>query len=544
MLIFQKIRFPLFVILLFCINAMVLGQTLPFSIQLNPLTISGLTGVQSYAYGQHNGKWLIVSGRTDGLHKSMGMGMMGTPFPSSANNNSFIVVDPVTQQQWSTSIASLPTDIKEQLGSTNTEYFQDGDYLYVLGGYGYNSIAGAHKTFDKLTAINVPNTITAIINGNSFTANIRQISDPKFQVTGGQLEKIYDTYYLIGGHNFDGTYHSMGGMGMFTQTYTNQIRKFKIADNGISISVTHLPAITDTACFHRRDYNLIQQILPTGHEGLTLFSGVFQTTADIPYLNCVNIDSSGYMLNNAFTQYYNHYQCANAPIYSPSKNEMYSLFFGGMAQYFDSSGIMIQDNNAPFVKTIACVVRNHSGNMKEYKLPVEMPSLLGAGSEFIPVTALPSYSNTVLNFDALTQDTTIIGYIYGGISSPSKNVFSGGMMGGNGTSASNNLFSVTLVKPKTATSILQSTSNAFQMQIYPNPSNEKINVLFHLAKAEEVRIALMNSNGQVVWNEQYSNLAAGANKVVIEHNHPLAPGNYFVQITAEGTSVTQQMIIR
>jgi hypothetical protein len=519
------------------------GQTLPFSLALKPVSISGLSGVQSFAYGQHNGKWLIVGGRTDGLHKSMGMGMMGTPFPSSANNNSFIVIDPLTEQQWTASITSLPTDIKEQLGSTNTEYFQDGDNLYVLGGYGYKSAASSHKTFDKLTAINVPNTINAIINGASFSSYIRQITDPQFQVTGGQLEKIFDTYYLVGGHNFDGTYHSMGGMGMFTQTYTNQLRKFKIADNGTTISITHLPSITDTASFHRRDYNLVQQILPNGHEGLTLFSGVFQTNADIPYLNCVNIDSNGYALNNSFTQYYNHYQCANAPLYSLSRNEMYSIFFGGIAQYYDSSGVMVQDNNAPFVKTIACVVRDHSENMQEYKLPVEMPSLLGAGSEFIPTATLSYYANSVLKLDELAQDTTVIGYIFGGISSIAKNVFSGGMMGGNGTVASNTLFSVSIVKPKTTTSILESTANAFQLQVYPNPSKGKVNVLFHLAATALVNISLTNSNGQVIWNEQFTDLSEGSNNVVIGNDVPFTAGNYFVHVTSSGKTVSQQLVI-
>jgi hypothetical protein len=148
---------------LFLLNGF--AQTAPFDIYLEPLTISGLTGVQSYAFGQHNGKWLIVGGRLDGLHKSMGMGMMGTPFPSSSNNNQLIVVDPITSQKWTASITSLPIDIKEQISSTNTEFFQDGNYLYVIGGYGYKSAAAEHKTFDKLTAIDVPNVISAVING-------------------------------------------------------------------------------------------------------------------------------------------------------------------------------------------------------------------------------------------------------------------------------------------------------------------------------------------------------------------------------------------
>lgn len=82
----------------------------------------------------------------------------------------------------------------------------------------------------------------------------------------------------------------------------------------------------------------------------------------------MNIDSSGYAANNAFSQYYNHYHCAFLPPYSAGANEMHTVFFGGIAQFYDSLGILVQDNNVPFVKTIARVTRNAAGVMAEYKL--------------------------------------------------------------------------------------------------------------------------------------------------------------------------------
>ena len=39
------------------------AQTVQYQIMLEPVNINGLKGVQSYAYGQHDGKWLIVSSR-------------------------------------------------------------------------------------------------------------------------------------------------------------------------------------------------------------------------------------------------------------------------------------------------------------------------------------------------------------------------------------------------------------------------------------------------------------------------------------------------
>jgi hypothetical protein len=521
-----------------------LAQTLPFSVHLEPLTIANLQGVQSYAFGQHNGKWLIVSGRTDGLHKAMGMNTTNGPFGTANSNSQLIVVDPAAQQMWAAPVTALPTDIKEQLSSTNTQYFQQGNYLYVIGGYGYRTALAKHKTFDKVTAIDVPNTINAIINGGSFSNYIRQTTDTALQITGGQLEKIYDTYYLVGGQNFEGNYMANAGMGTFTQTYSNQIKKFTITDNGTTFTINHLPGTYDAVNLHRRDYNMVQQIMPNGEEGLTAFSGVFQPTADIPYLNCVNIDSSGHTPNNAFTQYYNHYQCANMPMYAEAGNNMYTLFFGGIAQYYDSAGIMVQDNNVPFVKTIACVTRNAAGVMAEYKLPVELPGLLGAGSEFIPEPALSYYNNQVLKFDALPADTTLVGYIYGGISSPKPNVFADGNPAIITTSATSNIFKVYVVKNGEPTGLLPNTQNAFQLQVYPNPGKNEINVLYNLESPTSVTITITNYAGQVIQQQQVNNTTAGNNTYRTNVPNGLSAGVYYVTVESANNKATQKLIIR
>jgi hypothetical protein len=40
---------------------------------------------------------------------------------------------------------------------------QLGNYLYILGGYGYNTTSYSRKTFDNLTAIDVPAAKNAVI---------------------------------------------------------------------------------------------------------------------------------------------------------------------------------------------------------------------------------------------------------------------------------------------------------------------------------------------------------------------------------------------
>lgn len=478
---------------LFIFSLSVFSQTTPFNIYIEPMNISGLGGLQAYAFGQHNGKWLVFGGRLDGLHRRQ-------PFASfdvAGNNNQLIVIDPVTQQKWSAPLTSLSVGLQEQLSSTNMEFHQVGNYLYVMGGYGYNNASAARKTFDNLTVIDVPSVINAIIGATSLSSFFRQISDPQFAVTGGHLKKINNTFYLIGGNKFDGNYNPMGHA-TYTQVYTDAIRKFNIADNGKTLVVTHLPTITDAANLHRRDYNAVPQILPNGAEGITAFSGVFQPTVDLPFLNCVNIDSISYSVNNTFQQYYNHYHCAVLPLYSASNNEMHNVFFGGIAQFYDNSGVLVQDNNVPFVNTIARVTRNSVGTMAEYKLPVEMPTLLGAGAEFIPNQSIPQFNNEVLKLDDFTADSTLVGYIYGGISSTAANIFFTNT--GTQSSASSQIFKVYVIKNSIVGvhNLNEQSIGTLKLQVFPNPSNGDFVVKFFLNKMAETKLSLYSIDGKII----------------------------------------------
>ncbi len=514
------------------------AQESPFQVYLEPLAIPDVGGLQVFAHGQHDGKWLVLGGRLDGLHERQPF----TAFDAAGMNNQITVIDPVNKQKWTAPLTSLPVGIQEQLSSTNMQFQQTEDMLYFIGGYGYSATASNHVTYNKLTAINVPATIEAVINGTSFTAFFRQISDPQFAVTGGYLEMVYNTYYLVGGNKFDGRYNP-SNMATFTQEYTNQIRKFKINDNGTTLSVTHLPAITDAENLHRRDYNVVPQIMPNGEQGLTAFSGVFQVTADLPFLNCVNIDSSGYAVQDSFSQYYNHYHCAVLPLYSQSTNEMHSVFFGGIAQYFDDNGTLTEDNSVPFVKTIARVTRDAAGNMAEFKLPVEMPALLGAGSEFIPNEELEYYDNEVLNFDELEEDTTFVGYIYGGINSSLPNIFF--INNGTQSSASKQIFKVSVIKNINVgidELNTQSTDN-FRMQVYPNPNEGEFIVRFNVAKQNDVQISIYTLNGQLISDEKLSGLPLGVNEHRIRLQHLENGGTFMVSIQSDGNKAVQKVII-
>ena len=518
------------------------AQTTPFNLILEPVNVDGLVGLQSFAVGQYDGKWLLIGGRLDGLH-------IRQPFASfdiAGHNTQLIVVDPETLQKWSTSLTSLPISIQEQLQSTNMEFYQNEDYLYLVGGYGYSATIADYTTFDKLTAVDVPSTINAIINNTSITDHFRQITDDQFQVTGGGLDKINNTYYLVGGQKFLGRYNPMGpdhGPG-FIQEYTNQIRKFQISDDGNTITIDHLPSITDAINLHRRDYNATAQIFPDGAEGLTAFSGVFQTSVNFPYLNCVNIDSTGYNVYNDFSQYFNHYHCANVPLYSATHNEMHTVFFGGIAQYYENLGIIIQDDNVPFVKTIARVTRDSEGNMVEYKLPIEMPSFLGAGSEFIPVQNILKYNNGVIKMDEIIGDTVLLGYIYGGISSSAENIFF--VNDGTQSIANSQIFKVYFT---TNTSLgihdlNEHSKSTLKIRVYPNPNEGNFTVSYILTKNTDLRYTLLTVDGKKIEEKIFSEMPPGEYTFEQDMIDLNSEGTYLITLETNYEKFTQKIIIK
>jgi len=297
-----------------------------FEVELEALNIENAPGIHSYAYGIDSlGRWLVLGGRIDGLHQIQPF----AAFLPSHNNTHAFVIDPYKEKVWSTSLKDLPTSIFEQIQSTNQEFIQRNNQLYIIGGYGYSPTAEDHITYPYLTAVNVDGLTKAIISGGKIDSYFCQIHDEKLAVTGGNLGYLDTTFYLAGGQYFEGSYNPGGpdfGPG-FIQKYTDGIRKFKLKDDGINLIISDYAEHLDTNNLHRRDLNMAPQIFPNGDLGYTMFSGVFQKHDDVPYLNSVDITSSGYKVNNNFDQYLSHYQSANIPIYDEEHNVMHTVFF-------------------------------------------------------------------------------------------------------------------------------------------------------------------------------------------------------------------------
>ncbi len=484
--------------------------TFDYEVQLNPITIPNLPGLHSYAYGQSNGKWLLIGGRLDGIHARQPF----NAFPNTNNNTTIYVVDVNTQQFWSASVNSLATGLKEQLQSTNMNFHQDGNTLYIIGGYAFSATANDHITFNKLTSVDVPNLINAIVAGNPISSYFKQIINEDFAVTGGHLGKIGTTFYLVGGQRFDGRYNPMNNP-TFVQTYTNSIKKFTIDNSGTQLSIGSFETITDAVHLHRRDYNLVPQVFPDGSEGYTLSSGVFQINANLPFLYPVDIKAEGYFPQTSFNQYLSNYHSGMVGLYDGTLNRMHSLFFGGISQYYYNGTALIQDNNVPFVKTISRVTRFADGSLTEYQLPIEMPNLKGAGAEFIPNPNWSHYTNEVIKLNDITADEFVIGHIYGGIQSPTVNPFTTNQTAT--TSADNVIYEVKLIRTSPLGVHEINGENPFSFTVYPNPTtNGKVRIEFDLPYATTIDYFISSIDGKIIDDGEIDSAKQGHNAMNFE----------------------------
>jgi hypothetical protein len=511
-----------------------------FDVYIEPISINNAPGVHSFSYGvTSDGKWIIIGGRTDGLHRRQPF----AAFLAADNNQNIWVVDPVSNQVWSAPLSNLSTSLFEQLQSTNQEFHQNGNTLYIIGGYGYSATALDHITYSNLTAIDLDGLASAIIAGGNITSYFRQIQDPNLAVTGGQLGFMNDYYYLCGGQYFEGRYNPMGpshGPG-FVQQYTNEIRKFQIVDNGTTLSIANFSALQDTMELHRRDYNMAGQIFPNGDYGFTMFSGVFNYS-DLPFLNTVDVLESSFQAGTIFNQYLSHYHSAKVPIYDQAANTMHTLFFGGMSQYtVDAGGQLVKDDNVPFVKTISKVTRASDGTMTESKFNMEMPGLLGSGSEFIPVNNSSLFiNNEIIDLNTIQTDSALVGYIVGGIESSAPNIFFSNT--GTQSWASTQVFKVILVKNITSvpeTPLLD--ENILQLNVFPNPSDGDFKASFFIPNYESYTVTISDISGKTVYSQSVTKSIGNQE---IQFSQSFSSGEYIVSLYGENLRVQKKIIIK
>lgn len=418
------------------------GDTLPFNVKVELANFSLPNGVHSGVQATYKGLWILLAGRTNGLH---GFNPVGD-FPPSAQNTVIYVINPFTGEVASKDITDpssglFPWQI-DLLSVTSPQSYQKGNTLYITGGYGIDTITGHFSTKPYLTAVDLPSLVewvTSPLPTVPLASSIRHLEHEIFRVTGGYMARgDGNLTLLIFGQNFVGEYNP-GRNG----NYTNQVRRFYIHDHGghLSIKIKDSLPLLPNPNYRRRDLNVVPMVRNLIGESVPSFvalSGVFTEAGGI-WTVPVIIDISGRSemddpkKPSTFKQGMNNYVCPVLPLYSGNLGTMYFVIFGGLSfGYFDSNGFQT-DTEIPFINEITTIEYNSKAKFKQYLMPSQYPVipstfsnpgnplLFGAGAYFFPMPYLASFDNDVIKFDALHHPRTLIGYIVGGIASTLPN---------------------------------------------------------------------------------------------------------------------------
>ncbi len=494
------------------------GALPPYTIQIEPISGITMPGIHSFAFAQSGDKWLFIGGRTNGLH-----GINSNDgFLAENKNDAVIVVDTATWNFYSADLNQLPRTIADPMRSTNMEYIQEGKYLYMIGGYGYDSTLTHYLTFPTLTAINVDTMINAVMNALPIASSIRQVTDTNFAICGGELEKLGSDYYLLLGHNFAGRYDHVAGP-LFTQVYSDRIKKFNIADNDTTITLSNFTYLTDTTNFHRRDFTSAPIVKPNGSFGIGVYGGVFQKNIDLPYLEPITIDAAGATVDMGYQQIMSQYTCAVLPIFDSLKQTMYTTFFGGISvnNYNDTTGLLVHDTLVPFINDVTTLTVNSFGVKSEAIMTQPLSGLLGSNAKFIPNGNLSHYSNDVVKINNIANHTQVLaGYMFGGIRANASNL---------GITTSNDSIYRIYLTPNYTLGIAESSMNITNTLLYPNPSIETTTLLFSMKNAEEVRVSITDITGKEVQLIANEKMNAGKHQLTINTSR-LSAGMYTCNI--------------
>ena len=410
---------------------------LPYRVTIEQADFMLPAGLHSFAYAVYGGEWLLIGGRTNGLHDVDNTDPGVNPFSPSQQNTNVFVINPKTKETYYRSLYDPSSNLSQVqidlLSATNALfcYANKKNTLYVVGGYGINTATNTMETKPALTAIDVPNLIKWVKNSRkskSASKCVRSIFNPIFQLAGGVMlqSNEHQPYLLAFGQNFTGNYTTSSN-----GSYSCQIRPIQIIDNGRTLFAQLYPQPTPLPHYRRRDLNVIPVIKKNGNAftmSFSALSGVFTSVAltDIPGAWTVpieiNPDGSSRMLDpndpNTFAQAMNNYSCANLGLYSLKKDRMYTLLFGGISasMFSDGSSSNTDPNpqcncctawvpargnifttccNLPFTNDVTTIEIDNQGVYRQYIMSGTYPTINSS-----PVTC-PGFPPTTCSGDPL-----------------------------------------------------------------------------------------------------------------------------------------------
>lgn len=139
--------------------------------------------------------------------------------------------------------------LREQMCSTGMAYYQDGNTLYLLGGYGFSETNGQFITFPYLTAIDLEATVEALMKGKSPVANFYQICDERMAIFDGTMDYNGDEFFLINGKSAYKLDPFSDNPIYDEQSLSGQARTFRVKGKKESLEVTQFQTWYDLEGF-------------------------------------------------------------------------------------------------------------------------------------------------------------------------------------------------------------------------------------------------------------------------------------------------------
>lgn len=425
------------------ITPVVTNGDLPYQVAIEQASFTLPSGVHSYASGIYNNQWVLLAGRTNGMHSFENN---NNNFPPSSQNTTVFVVNPATGAVYTKSLTDPSSGLSQAqidiLSATSPQSYHTSTTLFITGGYGVDTETGLFNTKPVLTAIDLQGLIHWVVNpspNETAAQHIRQVTDPTFQVTGGYMNQSNkDLTLLVYGQNFQGFYvPNSNGL------YTEQVRRFKINDGSRRLAFdlkTPIPEVPNPD-LRRRDLNVVpvmHHLYGTALPAYVAFSGVFTPTDGawtVPVLIDYWGNSSMQDPNDpaTFKQGMNNYASPFATLYSKETKTSYVTLFGGISFGYFENGAFVTDSELPFINQVTTITLDKEGQYTQFLMDNEYPVIIstgsnpgnpflfGAGARFFPVQSLPTYDNGVIKLDKLGVDPITIGYIVGGIMSTLQN---------------------------------------------------------------------------------------------------------------------------
>lgn len=301
-------------------------------------------------------------------------------------------------------------------------------------------------------------------------------------VTGGGLEELGGTYYLVFGHNFTGMYSvAAGDYGKWpvNQVYTQSVYALWLQSKPLAGAVL-LQVKQDPndagAQYNRRDLNVLQGLTAAGTPMIQALGGVFVPGQDAAYRQPIFLTSTGpsslTVALKGYQQYMSQYECPVVPLFTRASGggTLTNVLIGGISLYYvdEKTGKLKVDSGLPFISAVSALSLSPTGTWSEFYrvAPITIggkPARVGADAKFLRNPAAPAAANGVIYLDALKQ-RTLVGWAYGGMLADAPNPGASN----SGTAATSQLFEIWITFGAPPTGYWATTTTAPQVMITPN----------------------------------------------------------------------------